>query len=426
MTTTHDFQLEYFPYWPIKVSFYTYSFIFMHDGMLRTLLWSQTCLHTLADRTITQIIFAAQFTSRLFPYLGKTPGHHIQCLSQVFICFWLSVDQFHSLQDNPVWTAMISSPRTLASGVGLSVTLGAPWYLPTIGSVPYHFYNPVRTLLSHQSKGLSDLEKFRSDIAFFLVLTEECTVGDRVYGLSTMWVNPYQARVTTVKEAVKQLAPLIPTGSDWLYALVWLNADACHVPLPRERHLRILMEGGTSSAACRWISQLDVHQLLSLGSQVVYPEGLNGCEIPVITYPPKSLAKGMTMLRGEPIYLLVDILQSASKGQESKAPSSSSHSIPILTTSPIRAPPPKAEGWVSMTMEVRELLSQAVLDTSGHALGGSSPKRLDPVVLVMPLLPKPEDFPYLGGYILPSRCPRWRQLGPPHPREGPCHLLPYK
>ena len=94
-----------------------------------------------------------------------------------------------------------------------------------------------------------------------------------------------------MEEVVKQLAPLIPTRSDWPYALVWLNADACHAPLPKEGHLSILMEGGTSSAACRQISQLDVCQLLSSGSQVIYPVGLNGCEVPVILSLPKSLAK---------------------------------------------------------------------------------------------------------------------------------------
>ena len=96
-----------------------------------------------------------------------------------------------------------------------------------------------------------------------------------------------------MEEAVKQLAPLIPMRSNQLCALVQLNADACHVPLPKEGHLSILMEGGTSSATCRWISQLDVCQLLSLSSQVIYPVGLNGCEIPMITSLPKSLAKDM-------------------------------------------------------------------------------------------------------------------------------------
>ena len=217
-------------------------------------------------------------------------------------------------------------------------------------------------------------EKFQSDVAFLLVLTEGCTMGDRVYGLSTMWVNPYQAGVSTMEEAVKELAPLIPTGPDGPYALVQLNTDAHHVTLAKEGDLSILMEGGTSSASCRQISQLYVCQLLSSGSQVIYPVGLNGCKIPVITSLWESLAKGTTMLRGEPIYLSVDILQSTMKGQESKAPSPGSHSIPILTASPIRAPLHKAEGQASMTMEVRELLSWAVSDTSGQVLGAATPK----------------------------------------------------
>ena len=154
-------------------------------------------------------------------------------------------------------------------------------------------------------------------------------MGDRIYGLSMMWVNPHQARVSSMEEVVKQLVPLIPTRPNWPYALVQFNADACHAPLPKQGHLSILMEEGTSSATCGWISQLDVHQLLSSGSQVVYPLGLNGCEIPVIMSLPKSLAKGMTMLQGKPIYLSVDILQSAVKGQESPG----GHSIPILTAS---------------------------------------------------------------------------------------------
>ena len=204
-------------------------------------------------------------------------------------------------------------------------------------------------------KAWGNLEKFRRDITFLLILTKECTAGDIVYGLSTMWVHPYQARVSTVEETVKQLTPLISTGPDWPYTLVWLNRDAHHMPLPREGHLSILVEGSTSSVACRRIIQLEVHQLLSSGSKAIYLAGLNGCHVPMITSLPELLAKGTTMLRGEPVYLPVDIPQSTSKGQEPKAPSHGSYSIPILTTSPIRAPPPKVEGQVSMTTEVREL-----------------------------------------------------------------------
>ena len=45
-----------------------------------------------------------------------------------------------------------------------------------------------------------------------------------------------------------------------------------------------------------------------------------------------------------------------------------------------------------MTMEVRELLSNVALETYGHASGSSTPKRLEPVVLVTPLPPKWEDL----------------------------------
>ena len=46
-----------------------------------------------------------------------------------------------------------------------------------------------------------------------------------------------------------------------------------------------------------------------------------------------------------------------------------------------------------MTMEVRELLFQVGLDTSEHTSGNFTPKRLEPMVLIMPLPTKLEDFP---------------------------------
>ena len=154
-----------------------------------------------------------------------------------------------------------------------------------------------------------------------------------------------------------------------------------------------MVEGCTSSTTCGRISQLKIHQLLSSGSQVISLVGLNGCEVPVIVSPPESLAKGANLFRGEPIYLQVDIPQSTTKEQELKALPLGSHATPILTASPIRAPPLKAKGQVSMTTEVRDLLSQVVLDTSGHASGSSTPKWLEPMRLVTSLPPKLEDFP---------------------------------
>ena len=210
-----------------------------------------------------------------------------------------------------------------------------------------------------------------------------------MFSLSIMWVHPYQTRVPTMEEVVKLLALLPSTGSDCPCALVWLNGDAHCAPLPKEGHLSTQVAGGTGSATCRRVSQLQVHQLLSLGSQIVYPVGLNGCEVPVITSPPKPMAIGVNLLSGKPIYLKVDIPQSNTEGPELKALTLGSHSPSISIASPA-----KGGRRVSITMEVRELLSQVGLDISGCASGNSTPKRLEPIVLVTLLPTKPEDFPW--------------------------------
>ena len=75
-------------------------------------------------------------------------------------------------------------------GEGLFITLGMSGHLSTTVSIPCDFHNLIRALLSHQPKGLGDAEKFHSDITFLLVSTEEEATGDRMYGLSTVWVNP--------------------------------------------------------------------------------------------------------------------------------------------------------------------------------------------------------------------------------------------
>ena len=139
------------------------------------------------------------------------------------------------------------------------------------------------------------------------------------------------------------------------------------------------------------IGQLEVCQLLSSGLQVIYPVGLNGCEAPVIASPPESLAWGTNLLGGKPIYLKVGILQSMVEGPELKAPPSGICPSILMATS-IKDTLPKVEREVSMTMEVRELLSWVVLDMSGHASVSSTPKRLNPMVVLTPLPHKLRDL----------------------------------
>ena len=164
---------------------------------------------------------------------------------------------------------------------------------------------------------------------------------------------------------------------------MWLNEDTHHAPLPKEGNLGILPEGGTNSIACRRMSQLEVCQLLWSDSQVIYLLGLNGYKIPLITPLPKPLANGTSLTGGKSIYLKMDILQSIAGESDQKVLLPSKHPS-ILTVSSVKATLPKLEREVSMTMEVRELLSRAMLDMSGHASGNSTSKRPNPVVILTP------------------------------------------
>ena len=152
-------------------------------------------------------------------------------------------------------------------------------------------------------KAWGDAKRFHGDIAFLLVLPKEGVAGERVYRLTMVWVHPYQARVSTIGGAAMQLTQLASAGPNWPYAQVQHNGDAHHVPLPEEGHLSVMAEESTSNVPYRRICQLEVHQLLSSGFQVVYPEGLNGCQVLVITTLPESLSYGLTMLEGKSTFL---------------------------------------------------------------------------------------------------------------------------
>ena len=69
-------------------------------------------------------------------------------------------------------------------------------------------------------KAWGNADKFCSDVAFLLILPEEGVVEERTYGFAMVWVQPYQVRVSTIEEAIKQLDQLTPSGPNWPYALV--------------------------------------------------------------------------------------------------------------------------------------------------------------------------------------------------------------
>ena len=118
-----------------------------------------------------------------------------------------------------------------------------------------------------------------------------------------------------MEEAVGKLTVWASSGPNWPYTLAQLHEDACHVPFPKEGHLGILPQRGIEVTPCGQISQLEVHQLLIAGPQVIYPIGMNGCDEPIMTSLPEPLASGIGLTTGEPVYLEIDILPSQWRSQ---------------------------------------------------------------------------------------------------------------
>ena len=136
----------------------------------------------------------------------------------------------------------------------------------------------------------------------------------------------------------------------------------------------ILPQRGAEAAPCGQISQLEVYQLLVTGPQVIYLIGLNGHNELIITSLPESLANGISLTAGEPIYLGIDIPSPPVEELDQKI-------LPLGEVSTIVISPLKLEG--SMTMEVRNLLSLVILEISSCGSKHSFPRRPTPVAVPM-------------------------------------------
>ena len=350
---------------------------------------SLTCLVMPINNAITQTIFVVLFTSGLLLIWGKpldtssniSPRYLSATYSQLTISLLLQT----SYDDRLCF--LLTGVRQVREGPCPSV--GASYHLFPLAAIPPTIHNPIRAVLPDEPQGLGEKQKVHQDITYLLVLAGEEATWDRKYGLSTIWVNPFHARVHSIEEAVRELTAWVSSGPNWPYALVQLNEDTCHVPLPKEGHLGILPQGEADMTAFEKISQMEVCQLLTSGLQVAYPVGLNGHEDPIIISLPKSLANSISLTGGKSVYLEIDILQPLAKELDKKASPLGRCSTIIIST------PLTLEREVSMTMEVRNLLSQVILDTSGHGSGDSTPKRPNPVVVLTPLPHKQKDLPKL-------------------------------
>ena len=223
------------------------------------------------------------------------------------------------------------------------------------------------------------------NVAYLLVQVKN-TIKDRQYGISLVWVNPNLVRAATMEEVVKKLTGWTSIGTDWSYALALLYECPCHAPLPKDKHLGILPQGKAEETPYGRISQIEVHQLLAAGPQVVYPIGLNGHDEPIITTLLKPLDSGISLIASEHVYLEIDIPSPPVEEPDQKIPPLGQVST-ILITSPHKSPP-KSEG--NMTTEVSNLLFWAALEASSCESKCSSPRRPTTAAVLMTPPWKPE------------------------------------
>ena len=198
--------------------------------------------------------------------------------------------------------------------------VGEYQHLSLTAMVSYSLPYPSRTVLPEQPQGLGGEAEGLPQYHLLLVLAEEEATGDRKYGLSTIWVNPCQAKVHSMEEAVGKLTAWVSSGPNWPTPWYgYTRAPTMHHSLRRGTWASYL-KGGVETTPCRQISQLEVCQLLISGLQVTYPIGLNGCEEAIITSLPGSLANGISLTGGKSVYLEIDIPQSLAGEPDLKVP----------------------------------------------------------------------------------------------------------
>ena len=177
----------------------------MYDRTPRTLSLSLTCLNIPTDKTYLNIlcssiyiwVISSPWRDPWTPHLASPPG----------ICLPLALYWPYPLitgmtQNEWLWILFL---RPQLVGEAFLSLWGCHGICPLLNV--FHITSITHSEVSSLTslKAWEAAEKFCSNVAFLLVLIEEGSVGDRVYGLSMIWVNPYQAWVSTMEEAVKQL-----------------------------------------------------------------------------------------------------------------------------------------------------------------------------------------------------------------------------
>ena len=161
----------------------------------------------------------------------------------------------------------------------------------------------------------------------------------------------------------KKVTLLINTREDWPYTFMQLCKDSWHVPLSNVGHLSIMVDGAPSWSACRCLSHLDVHKLLQFGSEVVYPEGLNGgLELLWVPLPKQSIWD--TESTNKPAILQVNLPRTTPRDKPIITLQQSS--MPISTPNSVTECPYDISTGPNTAEEIEEFFSSTMLDMLGQ------------------------------------------------------------
>ena len=196
----------------------------------------------------------------------------------------------------------------------------------------------------------------------YLLVHAGNALGAENYGMALVWISPYQVWTSMMEEAVGTLSACTSNGPDWPFILAQLYQASSHTPLPKGKHLGVLLQGKAEESPYGQISQLKVCQLLSAGPWVIYPVGLKGGNQPVpslchsshIAVPALLLMSTLTWGLTFPYF--PQRIQSAQLNHQMEC-----------TLSPVAAPPKTP--WkprISLATKVNDLLIWAMVSNLSH------------------------------------------------------------
>ena len=209
-------------------------------------------------------------------------------------------------------------------------------------------------------------------MAYLLIVPLQAVEEERKFRLVAMWVHSFQTLLSSLEEAAKKLTLLINTRDDWPFAFMQLCEDSQHIPFFDARHISIMVDGAPSKSTWGCLSCLEVHKLLQCGSEVVYPEGLNG-GFELIWFPLPKQSVWDVESTNKPAVLQINLPSTTHRdvtmatSQWLSMPISSPHSVTECPSDTVTRP--------SMEEEVEKLLSSALSNTPEQSFEPVSPRR---------------------------------------------------